>query len=137
MPRLRRAARLIGTRCIAVAVGIAAGCENASTPLSPRAMPDHALAAKGGGGGRSGKIAFVSTGEGAYKLYVMNPDGSGFTKLTDGPTDETPSWYRNRKIVFSHAVDLVNREIFSMNADGSELTRLTFNDGADTGPASG
>ena len=40
-----------------------------------------------------GKIAFTSNRDGSYEIYVMNPDGTGQTRLTYTYEDEFyPSW---------------------------------------------
>ena len=39
------------------------------------------------------KIAFTSRRDGNAEIYVMNPDGTDQTRLTDNPTDDhTPAW---------------------------------------------
>ena len=39
------------------------------------------------------RIAFQSDRDGNDEVYVMNPDGSGQTRLTDNPAwDGSPSW---------------------------------------------
>lgn len=39
------------------------------------------------------RIAFVSTRDGNFEVYVMKADGSGVTRLTDNPaTDWSPAW---------------------------------------------
>jgi Tol biopolymer transport system component len=52
--------------------------------------------------GENGKIAFISTRDGNYEIYVMNPDGSEQTRLTNNPTiDQEPDWSPDgTKIVF-------------------------------------
>jgi len=43
--------------------------------------------------GTNGKIAFVSSRDGNFEIYAMNPDGSGQTRLTTNPaTDFDPAW---------------------------------------------
>ena len=85
------------------------------------------------------KIAFRSNRTGNQDIYVMNPDGSGVTNLTgDSPAEESyAAWSPDgRQIAFHSDRDafgigrLLNRnlEIYRMNADGSNVTRLTFND---------
>ena len=39
-----------------------------------------------------GRIAFVSDRNGSWDIYVMNPDGSGVTQLTDLPPWGIPPW---------------------------------------------
>lgn len=87
------------------------------------------------GNGLMGKIVFETDRDGNAEIYVMNPDGSGLTNLTNHPgNDGTPSLSHNgRKIAFSSDRD-GNLEIYTMNSDGSEQTRLTFNGARDNQP---
>ena len=72
------------------------------------------------------KIAFSSAGGnggGNHDIHVINSDGSGSTKLTDDPTQDQkhPAWSPDStKIAFDS-----ENHIYVMNADGSEVTRLT------------
>jgi len=79
------------------------------------------------------RIAFVS----GYDIHVMNADGSGLINLTSNlaPVElEEPAWSPDgSKIVFvsgSHG----NEEIYVMNADGTDQTRLTDSPAAETQP---
>jgi Tol biopolymer transport system component len=75
----------------------------------------------------NGKIAFVSTRDGNAEIYVMNPDGSSQTNLTNNSASaDSPAWSPDgAKIAF-----VSNRngssQIFLMNADGSNPIQLTF-----------
>ena len=81
------------------------------------------------------RIAFEFTRDGAHAsdIYVINIDGSEQRNLTDHVyVDATPSWSPDgKKIAFASVRDtesgsLMSRvEIYVMNADGSELRRLT------------
>jgi YD repeat-containing protein len=98
------------------------------------------------------KIAFASDRDqpGFSSIYVMNANGSSQTRLTvsgSGLRDEQPAWSSNgAKLAFTSTRDSiletwqetddagaivtksklhVNKEIYSMNADGSGQTRLT------------
>jgi TolB protein len=75
----------------------------------------------------AGRIAFVSDRDGVPRIYVMNADGSGVTRLTHGAeADSRPQWSPDgRKIAFARAGDSSTCGIYVMNADGSGLTRLT------------
>jgi WD40 repeat protein len=70
----------------------------------------------------NGKIAFDTNRDGNEEIYVMNPDGTGQTRLTnDAAGDFGPAWSPDgTKIAFNRGFD-----IFVMSADGSLQTRLT------------
>jgi Tol biopolymer transport system component len=88
--------------------------------------------------GANGKIAFERDVGGNHDIYVMNENGLGVTPLTTDPAnDEDPAWSPDgTKIAFVSNRDgypacLSNPnspclpEIYVMNADGSNQTRLT------------
>lgn len=83
------------------------------------------------------QIAFMSSRDGYCSVYVMNSDGSEPINLTPKPAgvpnnqfcSRAPAWWRNgQRIYFSSFRPETNlfENIFSMNADGSDVTRLTF-----------
>ncbi len=82
--------------------------------------------------GGNGKIAFVvETETGEDQIWVMEPDGSGQTQLTDPApgSDRDPSWSADgTRIVFAREVsDDPIVDIWVMDADGSGQTPLTTN----------
>jgi Tol biopolymer transport system component len=91
------------------------------------------------------KIAFeISRDRGnTYELYTMNADGSNQTPLrspgTSGTAGVSPAWSPDgAKIAFATNRDRdggFRDEIYTMNADGSNQTRLTNNTSSDSGPA--
>jgi Tol biopolymer transport system component len=89
------------------------------------------------------KIAFQTTRHGKMDIYVMSSDGSNETRLTNSPaTDICLSWSPDgRKIAFASQRDgnselfYGNSEIYIMNADGSNQTRLTNNPSFDMAPS--
>jgi Tol biopolymer transport system component len=83
----------------------------------------------------NGKIAFTSTRDGNNEIYVMHADGSGPTRLTNNPAnDSEPAWSPSgTKIAFKSDRD-GNAEIYVMNADGSGQANLTNNPSSDYEP---
>jgi len=81
------------------------------------------------------KIAFISdrldNPSQEIDIYIMNAvDGSDQTRLTFTNKDNQPAWSPDgKKIVFTSARDGIGN-IYVMNADGSEQTRLTTNGAA-------
>ena len=79
-----------------------------------------------------GRIAFISD-YGIYeRIYVMNADGSGITRLTEEQSfNRFPSWSPDgRRIAFQR-----KQSIYVMNADGSGVTRLTDDSRLDLKPS--
>ena len=71
-----------------------------------------------------GRIAFASSRDGPAEIYVMNADGSGAVRLTDGGGTQ-PAWSSDgSRIAFIRAYD-----VWTMNADGTNPVRLTRRDG--------
>src|SRR5207248_1767016 len=73
------------------------------------------------------KIAFMSNvGTSQWVIYVMNADCSGLKQLTNGPgEDGGPRWSPDgNKIAFTSDRS-GQAEIYLMNADGSQQTKLT------------
>jgi TolB protein len=81
-------------------------------------------------------------GEDAEDIYVMNADGSDMTRLTFDPAgDNGPQWSPDgQQILFQSDRDKVpgemsgDDEIYVMNPDGTEQTRLTHHAGQDAFP---
>ena len=91
----------------------------------------------------NGQIAFTSERDGNQEIYVMNADGSGQTRLTNDPdTDSNPAWSPDgTKIAFqttrhiTYPCQACNAELYVINADGTNETRLTEDPGTDRWPA--
>ncbi len=94
--------------------------------------------------GENGKIVFVGNQSGTWQLYTMNADGSDIDQITNLPATNFVLWLPTfspdgRRILFAH--DTSNSpcapgvfppgcsvDLYVINADGSNMTRLT-NDG--------
>jgi hypothetical protein len=71
-------------------------------------------------------IAFESNRDGNWEIYVVNPDGSGETRLTDDPAgDGRPDWSADGKHIAFHSNRGGDFEVYLMNADGTEQFQLT------------
>jgi TolB protein len=81
------------------------------------------------------KITYHATYESISETYifVMSAYGSGQTRLTFTGYDRHPAWSPDgTKIAFQRSNG--NDDIYVMNADGTEATRLTTSDGNDREP---
>lgn len=81
-------------------------------------------------------IVFASERDGDSEIYVMNADGSSQRRLTNTPGDDShPHWSPDgKRIIFNSARTTPDlnanwsrqiHEIFSMNADGSDVTQIS------------
>ena len=83
-----------------------------------------------------GKVLFSSTRAGAGDIFVMNPDGTGPTDLTNNAAvDTSPAWSPNcHQIAFSSTRGAGSSHIFVMNADGGGVLQVTTGSGNDSQP---
>lgn len=91
------------------------------------------------------RLAFVSTRDGNMEIYVMNVDGSNLTRLTTNSASDGfvvvggTAYYGlvwspdSSQLVFLSDRD-GNVELYKMNADGTNPTRLTDASGVDSFP---
>ena len=73
------------------------------------------------------RVVFVKrTKAHGLQIYVMYLDGTGVTRLTDGPApNHSPTWSPDGgQIAFISARD-GNKELYVMNVEGGSQTRLT------------
>lgn len=121
---------------------------NASVPSSALANGSHTWFVRawdGAGNQRDSttRSLTVETGAGrmvferATDIYIMNPDGTGQTRLTNTPSNIDPVLSLDgTKISFSSTRDDGNTgEIYIMNSDGTGQTRLTNSPAWDRMPA--
>lgn len=96
-------------------------------PAPAAAQPDLVIA---------DQILFVTDRDGNSEIYVMNPDGTGQTRLTNNAaTDKHPAWGpTGKQILFSTDRD-GNFEVYVGDRDGTNLINLTSNAAVDSAPA--
>lgn len=83
-----------------------------------------------------GKIAFLTDYTGMDDVYIMNPDASGITNLTNTPSFR--EWHPRispdrQKIAFTREVSFQILRPFIMNIDGSQEMELNIHPGAHVG----
>ncbi len=82
-------------------------------------------------------IAFVSNNSGNDEIYRISPDGAIVQQLTDNTWewDKHPTWSPDgSQIVFFSNRDTSRRQLWIMNADGSNQRQLLASDGEDWDP---
>jgi Tol biopolymer transport system component len=82
------------------------------------------------------QIAFGSSRDGGWDIYVVNVDGSGLRRLTShSARDDSPAWSPDgTRIAFTSDRD-GDFEIHVMNADGSGIRRVTDHPAEDGDPS--
>jgi len=82
------------------------------------------------------QIAFQSTRDGNYEIYVMDTDGNNQRNLTNNPAgDGDPAWSPDGKMIAFDSARDGNSEIYVMDADGNNPRNLTNNPANDIQPA--
>jgi TolB protein len=82
------------------------------------------------------QVAFGSSREGTFQIYLMNADGTGVRRLTDGPGFAArPAWSPDgKRLAFTSNRD-GNYQVHVIGADGRGLCRVTAGSERDDFPA--
>jgi len=97
---------------------------------------DHAYDEQPTWAGDSARIAFISSRDGNWEIYVMNADGTDQHNLTNHPADDwEPAWSPDGTQIAFVSVRDGNHEIYVMDADGSNVRNLTNHPAHDGSPA--
>lgn len=84
---------------------------------------------------RSGLIAYQSSRDGNFEIYVMNQDGSGQRRVTNSPSNDiTPSLSPEDTAILFASDRSGNWEIYSVRTEGGEPRALTAGQGASSAP---
>jgi Tol biopolymer transport system component/PKD repeat protein len=102
-----------------------AGCSEPNRPVSPKSNgPQFSQTAANGGGG---KITFQSNRNGNVDVFVMNPDGSVVTQLTNHPFDDfLPLFSPDGSRIDFGRCGFGRCDIVVINADGSGERTVLF-----------
>ena len=80
--------------------------------------------------GADSRIAFTSRTDGNAEIFLVSPDGSDLTRLTDHVgQDVQPAWSDDGTRIAFVSDRGGNNDIWRMSADGSMQQRLTVSDG--------
>ena len=116
---------------VMIAVAVAVACAVALSTVSEKAEATFP--------GKNGRIAYAGWNRGEdYKIYTINPDGSGKRQLTNNSTDDFNPDYSpdGKKIVYAGKDGPKGDfEIYTINARGGDKFQVTHNDVDEEDPA--
>jgi Tol biopolymer transport system component len=75
------------------------------------------------------RLAFVSTRDGDFEIYVLNSDGTVDQLTHNSFIDYAPAWSPDGSQITFQNYESGDWEIYVMNADGSQIRPLTVNGG--------
>lgn len=81
-------------------------------------------------------ITYRSIREGNHEVYIVRPDGSSDTNLTNSPAmDVEPDWSPDGEWIVFGSDRGGNMDLYAMRSDGSAVTQLTVNQAKDSDPS--
>ncbi|MEO8423264.1 MAG: LpqB family beta-propeller domain-containing protein [Actinomycetota bacterium] len=73
-------------------------------------------------------IVYDKGTDSGFGIFVMNADGSDLLRISTGPSDYNPSWSPDgTRVVFTRQEQGAESDIYVMDVDGSNESRLTSN----------
>lgn len=125
---MNKSARLI-VKGLLVTTVLAIGCGSAATAKSVSQETSPAR--------RTERIAFSSDRSGAWRIWIMNPDGSQMQQLTEGDPDESdvdPVFSPDGKTILFTSTRGGKSGVWRMSVTGQKLERICDGDQAEWSP---